>query len=238
MQRRWVKVLAITVVVLAVLLTVADRVAVHFANKEAARLVKEKYGYANTTDSHVDVSIEGFPFLTQAFSESFGHVKLTAGQFTIDTTSNTQGGYLHIKRFRLDLHDVTVTSLTASSAEANLATGTLTLSYDELSDVVTRLAGTGGPIRVSQAPGSSEQAAKVRITGTAGGRGVDGTGTLLAQGNELALTIPGTAQQSAPAWRVVLPDGVGFTAARSTSDGVEISMVGHQVTLGRSRFQR
>ncbi len=237
MQRRWVKVLAITVVVLAVLFTVADRVAVHFANKEAARLVKEKYDYGNTTDSHVDVSIEGFPFLTQALSQSFGHVKLTARQFTVDTTTNAQGGYLPIKRFQLDLHGVNVTSLTASSAEVNLATGTLTLSYDELSGVVTRLAGSGGPIRVSQAPGSSEQAAKVRITGTVGGRNMDGTGTLLAQGDEITLTVPG-ARQTAPAWRVTLPEGVGFTAARSTSDGVEITMVGHQVTLGRSRFTR
>ncbi|KOV68758.1 DUF2993 domain-containing protein [Streptomyces sp. MMG1121] len=237
MQRRWVKVLAITVVVLAVLFTVADRVSVHYADKEAARLVKEKYGYANTTDSHVDVSIQGFPFLTQVLGESFGHVKLTAGQFTLDTTTNAQGGYLHVKQFDLDLHDVEVTSLTARSAEANLATGTLTLSYDELSGVVTRLAGSGGSVRVSQAPGSAEQAAKVRVTGMVGGRNVDGTGTLLAQGDELTLTVAG-AQRAATAWRVPLPYGVGFTAARATSDGVEISMVGHQVTLGSTRFER
>ncbi|WEO93560.1 DUF2993 domain-containing protein [Streptomyces sp. FXJ1.172] len=237
MQRRWVKVLAITVAVLAVLFTVADRVALHYANKEVARLAEEKYGYANTTDGHMDVSIEGFPFLTQAFSQSFGHVRLSAGQFTIDTTTNAQGDYLNVKQFHLDLHDVTVTSLTARSAEANLATGTLTLSYDELSDVVTRLAGSGGPLRVSQAPGSAEQAAKLRITGTVAGRTLDSTGTLLAQGNELSLTVPG-AGRSSFAWRVLLPDGVGFTTARSTADGVEIGMVGHQVTLGRSRFER
>ncbi|MBX7552018.1 DUF2993 domain-containing protein [Streptomyces sp. tea 10] len=237
MRRRWVRVLAITVVVLAVLLTVADRVSVHYADKEAARLVKQKYGYANSTDSHVDVSIEGFPFLTQVLGQNFGHVRLTAGQFTVDTTSNAQGGYLHVKEFDLDLRGVTVTSLTARSAEANLATGTLKLSYDELSGVVTRLAGSGGPLRVSPAPGSAEQAAKVRITGTADGQHVDGTGTLLAQGNELTLTIPGV-QRPAPVWRVDLPEGVGFTAARATADGVDISMVGHQVTLGRSRFER
>ncbi|MFF3332369.1 DUF2993 domain-containing protein [Streptomyces sp. NPDC002888] len=234
MRRRWVKVLAVTVAVFAVLFTVADRVAVHYANQEAAQLAKEKYGYGNTTDGYLDVGIEGFPFLTQAASRDFSHVTLTAGRFYVDTTTNAQGGYLHIDRLRLDLRDVKVTSLTARSAEANLATGTLTLSYKELSGVVTRLAG-GGPLRVSQAPGSDGQAARVKVSGTAGGRALDSTGTLLAQGTELSLTVPG-AERATTAWRVGLPEGVGFTAARATANGVEISLVGHQVTLGSSRF--
>ncbi|MGM9445118.1 LmeA family phospholipid-binding protein, partial [Streptomyces murinus] len=107
-------------------------------------------------------------FLTQAFAQDFDHVALTAENFTVDTTSNAQGGYLGVERLRLDLHGVTVTSLTARSAEANLVTGTLTLSYDQLSGVLTRLAGSGGPVKVSQAPGSDGQAARVGISGTVG----------------------------------------------------------------------
>lgn len=229
------KVLVITVVVLAVLFTAADRVAVHYADKEAAQLAEEKYGYGNTTDGHLDVSIEGFPFLTQLAGESFGHVALTASRFSIDTTSNIQGGYLHIDRLHLDLRDVRVTSLTARSAEANLATGTMTLSYEELSGVLTRLAGHGGPLQVSRAPGSNGQAARVKVSGTAGGTALDATGTLLAQGTELSLTVPGV-ERAGMVWRVGLPEGVGFEAARATADGVEISLVGHQVRLGSSRF--
>lgn len=231
------KVLAVTVVVLAVLFTVVDRVAVHYADKEVTQLAEEKYGYANTTDGFMDVSIEGFPFLTQAFSQDLGHVTLNAGKFTIDTTSNTQGGYLYIDRLHLDLRGVTVTSLTARSAQANLATGTLNLSYKELSGVVTRLARGGGPLQVSQAPGSNGQAARVKVSGTVGGTALDSTGTLLAQGTELTLTVPG-AERATTSWRVSLPEGVGFTEARATADGVRISLVGHQVTLGRSRFER
>ncbi|MGV9993525.1 LmeA family phospholipid-binding protein [Streptomyces sp. NPDC003374] len=237
MRRRWVKVVAITVVVLAVLFTVADRVAVHYADQEATRLAADKYGYRNTTDGHLDVSIEGFPFLTQAFSQDFGHVALNAEKFTIDTTDNAQGGYLPVEGLRIDLHGVRVTSLTARSAEANLATGTLTLSYEALSGVVTRLAHAGGPLRISQAEGSAGQAARVRITGTAGGRASDGTGTLLAQGNEISLSLPGAARPTAT-WRVQLPENVGFTAARATPDGVRVSLAGHLVNLGSSRFTR
>lgn len=160
---------------------------------------------------------------------------LTAGGFYIDTTTNTRGGYLHIDRLHLDLRDVKVMSLTARSVEANLATGTLTLSYKELSGVVTRLAGSGGPLQVSQASGSSGQAARVKVSGTAGGTALNATGTLLAEGTELSLTVPG-ADRASTVWRIGLPAGVGFTAARATADGVEISLIGHQVTLGSSRY--
>lgn len=229
------KVLLITVVVLAALFTAADRVAVHYADKEATQLAKEKYGYANTTDGHLDVTIEGFPFLTQAADQEFGHVALTASRFSVDTTTNAQGGYLHIDRLHLDLRGVRVTSLTARSAEANLATGSLTLSYEELSGVLTRLAGTGGPLQVSRAPGSNGQAARVKVSGTVGGTALDTTGTLLAQGTELSLTVPGV-ERAGNVWRVGLPEGVGFESARAEADGVEIGLVGHQVTLGASRF--
>jgi predicted secreted protein len=70
-----------------------------------------------------------------------------------------------------------------------------------------------------------------------GGTALDSTGTLLAQGTELTLTVPG-AERATTSWRVSLPEGVGFTEARATADGVRISLVGHQVTLGRSRFER
>ncbi|MEU7338280.1 MULTISPECIES: DUF2993 domain-containing protein [unclassified Streptomyces] len=235
MRRRWVKVLAVTVVVLAVLFVVADRTAVHFADKEAERLVKEKYGYANSTDSSVDVSIEGFPFLTQAMSGDFDHVTLNAGNFTVDTTNNRQGGYLNVDRLHLDLRGVNVSSLTARSAYADLATGTLTLSYEDLSGVLTRLGRGGGPLKVSRAPGSDGQAARIKVSGTVGGAALNSTGTLLAQGTEITVTVPG-AERAGSAWRVDLPEGVDFSGARAGADGVEISLVGHQVTLGASRF--
>jgi len=232
-----VKFLTITVVVLAVLFIAADRIAVHYAENEAAQLVREKYGYANTTDAHLDVAIEGFPFLTQAADLDFGHVALTAERFGIDTTNNRQGGYLDVDRLHLDLHGVTVTSLTARTAGANLVTGNLTLSYKDLSGVVSRLAGAGGPLEVSQAPGSDGQAARVKVSGTVGGTALNSTGTILTQGTEISLTIPG-AERASTTWNVSLPEGVGFTEARATAEGVEISLVGHQVILGSSRFNR
>lgn len=234
MRRRWVKILAITVAVFAVLFTAADRIAVHYADQEAGRLAKDKYDFTNAS---MDVSIEGFPFLTQAADGTFDHVSLTARKFYLSTTGNRQGDWLDIDRLHLDLQGVTVTSLTARSAQANLATGTLTLTYKDLSDLVTRLAARGGKLQASPADGSNGQAAQFKVTGTAEGTALDSTATLLAQGNELSLTVPG-AQRATAAWKITLPDNTGFTTARSTQDGIEITLTGHQVTLGTSRFSR
>ncbi|MFK0171052.1 DUF2993 domain-containing protein [Streptomyces sp. NPDC090306] len=235
MAGRWVKILVGTVVVLGVLFVVVDRVAVHYADKEVADLAKDKYGYANTTDAELDVSIEGFPFLTQALAKNFHDVELDASNFYVDAADNAQGGYLHIADLHLDLSGVTMPSYTARTAQANLATGTVTLSYSELSSTLTRLVGHGSTITVSQASGSKEQAANVRISGSIDGTQVNGVGTLLAQGDEFSLTAPGQTKPSA-SWRLGLPQNVGFSAAESTTDGVKLTVTGHQVTLGSSRF--
>lgn len=231
MSRRSVKVLVITTAVLVALFIAVDRLAVHYADKAVAQLVAEKYGYRNSTEGHLDLSIEGFPFLTQAAGGEFDHVALDAGRFYVSTTTNAQGDYLHIERLHLDLDGVHVASLTARSAEANLVTGTLQLSYEELSGAVTRLTGHGAQLAVSPAPGSSGQTARVKVSGTVNGRPVDATGTLLAQGGEITVTIPG-AERVGMVWRVGLPVGADFSTTRSDKDGIELSIVGHQVRLG------
>ncbi|MFD9795552.1 hypothetical protein ACFWXK_31890 [Streptomyces sp. NPDC059070] len=75
------------------------------------------------------------------------------------------------------------------------------------------------------------------MTGAAGGRTRATTGTLLAQGTEITLTVPG-AERVTATWRISLPENIGFTAAHSTEDGVDITLTGHQVALGNSRFSR
>lgn len=235
MAGRWVKVLVGTVVVLGVVFVVVDRVAVHYADKEVADLAREKYGYGNTTDAQLDVSIRGFPFLTQALGKDFHDVELDAGNFYVDAADNAPGGYLHIAGLHLDLSGVTMPSYTARTAQADVATGTVTLSYDELSSTLTRLVGHGGTVTVSPASGSKEQAAGVRISGSIDGTQVNGVGTLLAQGNEFSVIAPGQAEPAAT-WRLDLPQNVGFSSSESTEDGVKLKVEGHQVTLGSSRF--
>ncbi|MFF3157595.1 DUF2993 domain-containing protein, partial [Streptomyces sp. NPDC057910] len=174
---------------------------------------------------------------TEAADQALHRIRPSRPTELRGTQANRQNGNLDVDRLQLDLYDVTVTSLTARSAEANRASGTLVLSYRDLSDLLTRLAGNGGRLQASAAPGSDGQAARIKVAGTVGGTALNTTGTVLAQGDELTLTVPG-AERATANWRVSLPENVGFTEARATKDGVEIGLVGHLVPLGASRFSR
>ncbi|MEU6171270.1 DUF2993 domain-containing protein [Streptantibioticus parmotrematis] len=229
------KILTITVVVLAALFVAVDRIAVHYAQREAARLATTKYGFGDSTDGSTRVGIDGFPFLTQALSGDFDHVTLTAGKFFVDSGDNAVGGYLDVQRLRLDMHGVQVTSLTSRTAQADLVTGDMTLTYADLSGALTRLASQGGPLTVTPAPGSQGQAGRVHVSGTRDGRPVSVTATVLAQGDEVMIEVPGVTARPLD-WKLSLPVNVGFTSATSTPTGVDLAMVGHQVTLGSSVF--
>jgi hypothetical protein len=234
MRRRWVKVLIVTVVVLAGLFVAADRIAVHFADNFVADKAKQSYGFSGGTDSYTDVSIGGFPFLTQALGRDLDDVTLTAGNLTATDAGNSTGGYLHIGKVALDMRDVTVAS-TFDSAEAQTVTGTVTISYADLSDAVTRMLSKGGALTVAAAPGAAaeppSQAAKIRVRGPYDGRELTSNGTIRVAGDEVQIEVPGAAGQG-PDWTIGLPRNLGFTAVRAASDGIVISVVGHQIPLG------
>ncbi|MFD5325223.1 DUF2993 domain-containing protein [Streptomyces sp. NPDC127092] len=237
MKRRWVKVLTVTLVILAGLFVAVDRIAVHYAEKEAVALVEEKYGYGSgSTNGLTELSIHGFPFLTQAADLSFDHVTLTAGNFSVNTTVNARGDHLNVRKLSLDLHDLTAPSFTARSAGANLVTGRVTIGYEDLSGVVSRLLGKGGALTVAPATGGSggaggDRSAPLRITGTWDGRPIDTTATVAVAADEFQLRVPELGG-STYTWRVPMPTNTDFTAARSQPDGLELELTGHQVVLG------
>ncbi|MEU7028127.1 DUF2993 domain-containing protein [Streptomyces sp. NPDC046275] len=237
MGRRWVKVLLIVFGILAALFVAVDRIAVHYAEKEAVALAEEKYGYgAGSTDGFTELSIHGFPFLTQAASLTFDHVTLTAGNFSINTTANAQGDHLGIRRIELDLHDLSAPSVTARRVDANLVTGRVTIGYEELSGVLSRLTARGGALTVAQgtapAGDSGPTLAPLRVTGTQDGRKLETAASISVAADEFEFRVPELAAQPYT-WRVPLPQNVNITAVRATADGVEFELTGHQVVLGR-----
>lgn len=146
------------------------------------------------------------------------------------------GDYLRVQRLTLDLHGLQVHLLIARSPRADLATGDLSLSCLDVSGVVTRLWSNGGGLTVGPAPGSNQQQAQLRITGTWGGRSIDTTGSLLAQGKDIEILVPALGKGSFD-WPVSLPMGAGFDAATSTPTGVDVHLTGHQVVLGSSIYE-
>ncbi|MGW3035736.1 LmeA family phospholipid-binding protein [Streptomyces sp. NPDC001178] len=128
---RALRILLIVVVVLGGLFVIADRVAVHFAENEAADKVKTTENLATTPD----VSIKGFPFLTQAASGELDDVEIGIKDYEADTGTATNGNggpkTIRIDDLKADMKGVKFSG-DYSSATAATATGTATIAYDEL----------------------------------------------------------------------------------------------------------
>jgi hypothetical protein len=135
-RRRWPLVLLVIVLVLAVLAVAADRIALHLAEDRAATALQSSQGLSHKPD----VTVEGFPFLTQLARGSFGEVVVSANDVTVGRARN-----VHMKQVVVDLHDVTVPG-DYSSVHAATATAHGSLGYDELSRLLgTQVrAGSGG----------------------------------------------------------------------------------------------
>ncbi|MFD4558526.1 DUF2993 domain-containing protein [Streptomyces sp. NPDC058469] len=126
---RGLRILLIVVVILGALFVIVDRVAVHFAEQEAASKVKTSENLASTPD----VSIKGFPFLTQVASGELDDVELGVADYEAPTgnTSGTGATTIRIDDLKADMKDVKFSG-DYSTATAATATGTASISYDQL----------------------------------------------------------------------------------------------------------
>ncbi|MEV5428294.1 DUF2993 domain-containing protein [Streptomyces sp. NPDC052701] len=122
---RALRILLIVVVVLGGLFVIADRLAVNFAENEAADRLKANENLSVTPD----VSIKGFPFLTQVASGALDDVEVGIEEY--EATTGGGEGRIRIDDLRADMKGVEFSG-DYSSAVAASATGTATVSYEEL----------------------------------------------------------------------------------------------------------
>jgi hypothetical protein len=124
-RMRALRILLIVVVILGGLFVIADRVAVNFAEDEAADKLRTRENLAATPD----VSIKGFPFLTQVAGGELDDVEVGIKDYQADT--GTSGGTIRIDDLKADMKGVAFSG-DYSSATAATATGTASISYAEL----------------------------------------------------------------------------------------------------------
>ena len=124
-RRRWPIVLLVLILVLVGLFVAADRIALGIAEDKAASALQSSQNLPHKPD----VTVDGFPFLTQLLANKFGEIEVTADDVPVG--NNT----LDIQRVSVDLHDVTVSD-GYSTVHANTATAQGRVAYDELSRVL------------------------------------------------------------------------------------------------------
>ena len=229
--------LAVVLVVLAGLLAVADRVAATVA----ARAVADQVQASAALSSPPDVSIGGFPFLTQAFGGRYDSVSVVAvdvdaGELTIGRLDATLTGV------SVPLSDVlsgSVTEVPVASVRATALVG-----YDELSR-------RSGDRRLTVVPSGD----RLRVTGSASVLGQTVTASALSsvrvEGGALVVTAEsysvGGAAASAAVTRALggrldlripvtgLPYGLQVSGVRVTPAGVEVDAGAGPTVLSPSR---
>ncbi|SCF94095.1 DUF2993 domain-containing protein [Streptomyces sp. Ncost-T10-10d] len=226
---RALRILLVIAVVLGGIFVAVDRVAVYFVESE----VEGRVQVTGATIGSTDVSIKGFPFLTQVAGDQLDEVDVEITG--IETDAN--GRRIRISRMNAALHEVKLAD-GYSSATAARATGTAVISYEDLtktaSDGVVVEYGGNGKVKVT---------GTVDIVGNPLSRSVLSTVTLV-DGHTLKVHadkvpgegipgLEGLVRKKTDFEREVggLPSGLKLQKIQPTADGLEISVTGTDVRL-------
>ncbi|KAB8166994.1 DUF2993 domain-containing protein [Streptomyces sp. 3MP-14] len=237
---RALRISLIVVVVLAVLAVVADRVALYVTQGEVASRVQDRLGL----EKEPDVSINGFPFLTQVLGSELDDVHLGISSYaaTVDDQE------LSIHDLDIELDNVTLTG-GFTQATAARAHGEGMISYTELTRAygeLMALSGNGFGVEFEYA---GEGQLLLVLQASAMGQTLDIgelAGDLVLEGGKVTLSVDedeipdvGSAemQESARAQldqeRTIagLPDGLELTSLEPTEEGLKVTVDGENMTV-------
>ncbi|MBA0053096.1 DUF2993 domain-containing protein [Streptomyces sp. AJS327] len=237
---RALRISLVILAVLAVLFVAADRLAVGMAEDEVAQQIKDSNGM--TEAGEVDVSIDGFPFLTQFATKEFDKITVNVS----DVTARSGARQVTLSSLTADLSDVRLSD-GYSSATASHATGTALISYDALTKAADKDVNLGwggksdsgrGQVRVDAQVGPLTRACallkqdcSVRAT-----VGVSGNKIKLRATRIPASKVPGVEEavrKKTDFDRAIdgLPDGLTLKRAVPTQKGIELTVEGEDVPL-------
>ena len=249
---RALRILLILVVILGGLFVIADRVAFHFAQNEAADKLRTTENLATTPD----VSIKGFPFLTQVVSGRLDDVEVGIKDYEATTGSVSGSGSqkIRIDDLNASMKGVTFSGSNFSSATAADATGTALITYDELlktaksqptdvaPGITARVIGLsdGGNGKIKVAVKLEAPALGIKLPNP-----VYVLSSVTAQGNTVRVhadNLPRLAGMEVAGSRIrtitdfqqridQLPGGIKLDQVQAAKDGVEITVKGSDVRL-------
>ncbi|MEU0049563.1 DUF2993 domain-containing protein [Streptomyces sp. NPDC006309] len=242
---RALRILLILVVILGGLFVIADRVAVHFAEGKAADKLKATENLASTPD----VDIKGFPFLTQLAGGSLDDVEVGIDGYRAAT--GKAGTTIRVDDLKAHMKGVKFSG-DYSSAIADAATGTATVSYAELLKTAksepTEVA-PGVTARIVGLSDGGNGKIKVAVEGTVASLGLTQTVSVLSSVAVVndrvevhADSLPKLGPAALAESRVreitdfqqaidQLPGGIKLDKVQAAPDGVKISVKGSDVRL-------
>ncbi|MGW1162113.1 LmeA family phospholipid-binding protein [Streptomyces sp. NPDC002519] len=242
---RALRILLIVAVILGGLFALADRVAVHFAEGEVADRLRTTENLATTPD----VSINGFPFLTQLAGGELDDVEV--GIKGYEAATGNGGEKVRIDDLHAQLKGVRFSG-DYSSATASDATGTALISYGELLRAAKSEPTDVGPGVSARVIGLSDGGnGKIKVTLTFTALGIKATqpvsvlSSVTVRGNSLdvhadglprldGITLVENRIRAITDFRqgvARLPGDIRLATVRAAKDGVEITAKGSDVRL-------
>lgn len=141
-RRRWgrrlLSVAIVLLLILAIVLVVADRVAVAYAERAVADQVRQQVAAQNVESSDPEVSIGGFPFLTQVLAGNYQSVSILLR----DVSGAVNGNSVRLPELDVDARGVRAPLETLRSGQgevtADTVRGTATVSYDSVVQLINQ----------------------------------------------------------------------------------------------------
>ncbi|MER7049881.1 LmeA family phospholipid-binding protein [Streptomyces jumonjinensis] len=140
---RALRITLIIAVILGVVFTALDRIAVNFAESEAAEKIRTSQGLSSAPE----VSINGFPFLTQVVGKQLDDVDISLSGVAALAGERV----VRVSEVRAELSEVTIDS-GYTSAVAARAEGSARISYEDLAQAAPEgaVVGYAGPERAAK----------------------------------------------------------------------------------------
>jgi hypothetical protein len=134
--RRFFAALIVLLLVLGVLLVVADRAAAAFAERAIGDQVSREVAQKDVQASKPDVTVGGFPFLTQVLAERYESIKIVLR----DVRGSVEGNRVSLPRLDVDARNVraSIETLRSGQGEVRAETmkGTGLLTYSSVAQLI------------------------------------------------------------------------------------------------------
>ncbi|MQY13107.1 hypothetical protein SRB5_32480 [Streptomyces sp. RB5] len=237
---RLARVSLIVVVTLAALALAADRVAVRLVQAEAEDRIRQEYDLSKSPE----ITIRGFPFLTQVLHRRFGRVDVNLSGVRAAGEGDSS---LTLVEAKARLYDLKVSGGSWDHATAARATGDVRFSYADVGRAIP-----GNVVRVSY--GGKDLAGQDQVKATVGvtflGQRIENsaTGTITVENGDTihlratniegADAVPGLSdylrERIDYEWKIDdLPSGIELKDVQVNRDGIAISGKGTNVELSR-----
>jgi hypothetical protein len=168
--RRLLVGLVVLLLVLGGLLVVADRVAVGFAERAIADQVRQEVAKQHVQAAGPDVTVGGFPFLTQVANGRYESISIVL----TDLRGDVEGKGVDLRKLDVDARNVNAPLDTLRTGQGDVVAesvkGTGTITYDSVMKLINRpgikLAEQDGKLAVS-GPAKLPVVGEVTVHGTA-----------------------------------------------------------------------